>query len=115
MVCAVWLTVKAFQQISFQNAPTVVDKVRTLVTGTNGVLLAALISTYGIYLLASILYADPWHMFHSFPQYIGLAPSFTNILMVYSFCNLHDIRCPSVTLPFLYILADHNLPFPPPP
>ena len=91
MVCAVWLTVKAFSNFTFKNAPTAVDKVKTLVTGQDGVLLAALISTYGIYLVSSILYADPWHMFHSFPQYIGLAPSFTNILMVYSFCNLHDV------------------------
>lgn len=64
------------------------DKVKVLITGKNGVLLAALLSTFGVYLIASIMYADPWHMFHSFPQYMALAPSFTNILMVYSFCNL---------------------------
>lgn len=46
-------------------------------------------STFGCYLIASLLYADPWHMIHSFPQYMALAPSFTNILMVYAFCNLH--------------------------
>ena len=34
---------------------------------------------------------DPWHMFHSFPQYMLLAPSFTNVLNVYAFCNLHDV------------------------
>ena len=30
-------------------------------------------------------------MFSSFPQYLCLAPSFTNILNVYAFCNLHDV------------------------
>ncbi|WVQ74921.1 hypothetical protein IAR50_004529 [Cryptococcus sp. DSM 104548] len=45
----------------------------------------------GIYLIASFLYRDPWHMFSSFPQYMLLAPSFTNILNVYAFCNLHDV------------------------
>ncbi len=30
-------------------------------------------------------------MFSSFPQYLLLAPSFTNILNVYAFCNLHDV------------------------
>ncbi|PWN35460.1 putative chitin synthase 1 [Meira miltonrushii] len=55
------------------------------------VLLAALAATFGIYMLASILYADPWHMFTSFPQYLLIAPSFINILNVYAFCNLHDV------------------------
>ncbi|KAG8893649.1 Chitin synthase, class 2 [Tulasnella sp. 417] len=30
-------------------------------------------------------------MFSSFIQYLLLAPSFTNILNVYAFCNLHDV------------------------
>lgn len=34
---------------------------------------------------------DPWHMFSSFLQYLCIAPSFTNILNVYAFCNLHDV------------------------
>ena len=34
---------------------------------------------------------DPWHMFSSFLQYLALAPSFTNVLNVYAFCNLHDV------------------------
>lgn len=35
---------------------------------------------------------DPWHIFSSFFQYLCLAPSFTNVLNVYAFCNLHDVR-----------------------
>jgi cellulose synthase/poly-beta-1,6-N-acetylglucosamine synthase-like glycosyltransferase len=35
---------------------------------------------------------DPAHMFHSFIQYLLLAPSFVNVLNVYAFCNLHDVR-----------------------
>ena len=30
-------------------------------------------------------------MFTSFFQYLCLAPSFTNVLNVYAFCNLHDV------------------------
>jgi chitin synthase len=30
-------------------------------------------------------------MFHSFIQYLFFLPSFTNVLMVYAFCNLHDV------------------------
>jgi cellulose synthase/poly-beta-1,6-N-acetylglucosamine synthase-like glycosyltransferase len=46
----------------------------------------------GIYFFASFLYRDPWHMFSSIVQYFLLAPSFTNVLNVYAFCNLHDVR-----------------------
>jgi len=49
------------------------------------------VSTFGIYFTASFLYGDPWHMFSSFLQYLCLAPSFTNVLNVYAFCNLHDV------------------------
>lgn len=79
------------QEISFKEANSIGDKILVLVSGTNGTLLAALVSTYGIYLITSLLYADPWHMFHSFPQFIGIAPSFTNIIGTYAFCNLHDV------------------------
>ncbi|KAG8983152.1 Chitin synthase, class 2, partial [Tulasnella sp. 427] len=89
--CSVFLTVKAFTMISFASAPTFAQKLGVLLSGPNGVLLAALASTLGIYLTASILYRDPWHMFSSFPQYLLVAPSFTNILNVYAFCNLHDV------------------------
>ncbi|KAG8855624.1 Chitin synthase, class 2 [Tulasnella sp. 330] len=89
--CSIFLTVKAFSSISFKNEPTLGGKIGELLTGTNTVLIAALISTFGIYLFSSILYRDPWHMFSSFPQYLLIAPSFTNILNTYAFCNLHDV------------------------
>ena len=41
--------------------------------------------------LASFLYLDPWHMFHSFPQYMILMSTYINILMVYAFNNWHDV------------------------
>ncbi|KZO91398.1 glycosyltransferase family 2 protein [Calocera viscosa TUFC12733] len=94
IVASIWLTVLAFSDISFQNAPTVADKLLVLITGNggaNGLLLAALVATFGIYLFSSLLYLDPWHMLNSFPQYMLIAPSFTNVLNVYAFCNLHDV------------------------
>lgn len=48
-------------------------------------------ATYGLYLVSSLLYFEPWHMFTSFIQYLLLLPSFVNILLIYSFCNLHDV------------------------
>lgn len=69
------------------------DFVRSFFSGQSaaGVILVALISIYGIYFLASFLYLDPWHMFHSFPSYMVLASSYINILMVYAFNNWHDV------------------------
>jgi chitin synthase len=54
-------------------------------------ILVALAATFGIYFLASILYLEPWHMITSFVQYLLLLPSFVNVLMVYAFCNTHDV------------------------
>ncbi|KAL1923589.1 uncharacterized protein VTP21DRAFT_8569 [Calcarisporiella thermophila] len=48
-------------------------------------------STYLLYFVASFLHLEPWHMFTSFLQYLLLMPSYINILMVYAFCNTHDV------------------------
>jgi chitin synthase len=56
-----------------------------------GIIIIALASTFGLYYVASFLYWDPWHMFTSFIQYLLLAPSFINILMIYAFSNWHDV------------------------
>lgn len=56
-----------------------------------GIILIAVISTFGLYFLASFLYMDPWHMFTSFPAYLAFMSSYINILNVYAFCNWHDV------------------------
>jgi chitin synthase len=56
-----------------------------------GVILIAVVATFGLYFIASFLYLDPWHMFTSFPQYLLMMPSFVNILNVYAFSNWHDV------------------------
>lgn len=91
LVCAVILTIKAFTKVDFVNAATIQDKLIILFTGTNGVLLAALFSTFGLYIVSSVLYLDFWHLFTSFPQYVAVAPSMINILTVYALSNLHDV------------------------
>ncbi|KAI4136575.1 MAG: hypothetical protein L6R39_007723, partial [Caloplaca ligustica] len=48
-------------------------------------------SVFGVYYAVSILHLDPWHMFTSYPQYLFIASSYTNILNVYAFSNWHDI------------------------
>ncbi|BEJ10899.1 hypothetical protein CspHIS471_0103210 [Cutaneotrichosporon sp. HIS471] len=51
----------------------------------------SLMATYGLYLISSLMYLEPWHMFTSFIQYLFLLPSYVNILLIYAFCNLHDV------------------------
>lgn len=51
----------------------------------------SMMSTYGFYIAASLMHCDPWHLLTSSIQYILFLPSFINILMVYGFCNTHDI------------------------
>lgn len=63
----------------------------SFISSTGGIVLVALISTYGIYFIASFLYMDPWHMFTSSWAYFLGMPSSINILMVYAFCNWHDV------------------------
>ncbi|KAJ5925310.1 Chitin synthase C, partial [Penicillium verhagenii] len=51
----------------------------------------SIVCTYGAHIVASLLYMDPWHVLTSgWAHYAGTICS-TNIMMVYSFCNWHDV------------------------
>lgn len=54
-------------------------------------LIISVMSTFGIWLIASLIMFDPWHMVTSFVQYMLLTPTYTNVLNVYAFCNTHDV------------------------
>lgn len=54
-------------------------------------IIVSLVATLGLYVFASLLHFDPWHMITSFIQYILLAPSYINVLNVYAFANVHDV------------------------
>ncbi|KAF9331845.1 Chitin synthase, class 2 [Podila minutissima] len=51
----------------------------------------SLLSTYGLYIVSSLMHLEPWHMITSFIPYLFLMPAYINILMVYAFCNTHDV------------------------
>ncbi|KAF9577156.1 Chitin synthase, class 2, partial [Lunasporangiospora selenospora] len=51
----------------------------------------SLLSTYGLYIVSSLMHFEPWHMITSFIPYLLLMPAYINILMVYAFCNTHDV------------------------
>jgi chitin synthase len=96
LALSIYLVVRAFvnqpveDQISFASGG---DFVRSFFSGSGaaGVIIIALITIYGLYFIASFMYLDPWHMFHSFPQYLVLMSTYINILMVYAFNNWHDV------------------------
>ncbi|KAI0246968.1 chitin synthase [Lactifluus subvellereus] len=92
LVCSLVLTVKAVVNIPNElKNKTASQVIVTFFSPPVGPLIITMVSTFGIYLFASILYRDPWHMSSSFFQYLCLVPSFTNVLNVYAFCNLHDV------------------------
>lgn len=76
---------------AFPHATGFWDFIKKFVTSINGVILIALASTFGTYIVASLLYLDPWHLLTSFGQYLLMATSYINILNVYAFCNWHDV------------------------
>jgi chitin synthase len=92
IICSFWLAGTAFARIPADlKGKTTAEVIKSFFSPPIGALIAAAISTFGIYIIASLLYRDPWHMGSSFLQYLLLAPSFTNVLNVYAFCNLHDV------------------------
>lgn len=95
LVLSAYLVVRAFdrpigEQISLDSGE---DFVKSFFGGQSaaGVILVALITIYGLNFVASFMYLDPWHMFHSFPYYLFLMSTYINILMVYAFNNWHDV------------------------
>ncbi|GJN90829.1 hypothetical protein Rhopal_003843-T1 [Rhodotorula paludigena] len=91
IVCTVVLTIKAFCPIGSLLRNSDSSSISVFLGSTYGPIFAGIAGTFGVYILSSLLYLEPWHLFHSMPQFLLIAPSFTNILNVYAFCNLHDV------------------------
>jgi chitin synthase len=89
LFASVFITVKSVQaQIALQNGFSFALLFTNRLFFT---LIISMASTWVLYLVASILFLDPWHMITSFIQYLLLTPTYLNILNVYAFCNTHDI------------------------
>lgn len=54
-------------------------------------IVVSLLATYGLYVLMSVLYLDPWHMITCSLQYFLMIPSYTCTLQIFAFCNTHDV------------------------
>ncbi|KAJ5266492.1 Chitin synthase C [Penicillium angulare] len=57
----------------------------------SNMVLISVVCTYGVHLAASILYMDPWHTITSSWAYYATTTCSSNIMMVYGFCNWHDV------------------------
>lgn len=93
LVLSFYLVVNAFSgdTLDFDFNHGVAAFLASFFSGSAGVVVVALAGTYGVYVLASFIYADPWHIFtSSWAYFFGMTTSI-NILMVYAFCNWHDV------------------------
>ncbi|KAI6125833.1 glycosyltransferase family 2 protein [Pisolithus croceorrhizus] len=48
-----------------------------------------LAATLSLYVAASLIFFEPWHMITSFGQYLCAAPSYIAVLNIYAFANVH--------------------------
>jgi chitin synthase len=89
MFASVLITVRSVQnQIKTNKGFNVSDLLKDPIFRT---LIISMLSTYVMWLVVSIIFLDPWHMFTSFIQYLLMTPTYVNVLNVYAFCNTHDI------------------------
>ncbi|RMY66892.1 hypothetical protein D0862_15146 [Hortaea werneckii] len=88
LFASIFITVKSVQQQVSENGFSFAQLFTNKLFRT---LIVSMCSTWLLYLISSILFFDPWHMFTCFLQYLLLTPTYINILNVYAFCNTHDI------------------------
>lgn len=114
LFAAVFITVKGIQNVE---AAVRADGGKFTLSDvfTNSIfrnIVISLLSTYGLYLLSSIIFFDVAHLFTSFVQYMlvrsslsgelceiartkrccsKLAPSYINVIQTYSFCQINDL------------------------
>lgn len=92
LFAAGWITYKGIKASQSPDFGTVRGISNILNDFTFRNVIMSLLSTYGLYFIASFLFFEPYHMFHSFVQYMLLVPFYINVLNVYAFCNIHDVR-----------------------
>lgn len=88
----IYLIIKVFQMGPMDGTGGDYNYIQTFYASLgNWTILIAAGSLFGVYYLASFLCLDPWHMFTSYPQYLFISSSYTNILNIYAFSNWHDV------------------------
>ncbi|KAJ3065039.1 Chitin synthase, class 2 [Podochytrium sp. JEL0797] len=97
-ICMVFMLILIFFTIvnQIRNIPdsvnTFMEVIQYMPTNPNFMnLVVSLCATYVLYIVSSCIYLDPWHSITCLIPYLLMTPSFANMLMVYAFCNIHDI------------------------
>lgn len=89
MFAAIFIAVRAIMDdVNDENGFSPEDLIKNPVFYT---LIISVMATYGVWLVASLIMFDPWHMLTSLVQYVLLTPTYVNVLNVYAFCNTHDV------------------------
>ncbi|PPQ85223.1 hypothetical protein CVT25_009840, partial [Psilocybe cyanescens] len=88
-VAAFLLAFKGLENLAHTNGPLKFSDIFTNPIFRN--IVVSLLATLGLYVIASIIFFEPWHMITSFVQYMLMAPSYINVLNVYAFANVHDV------------------------
>jgi len=88
-VAAIFLVVKTIQKLQQETGGLTLNDLFTNAIFRDIVI--SLVSTYGLYVIASLIHFEPWHMITSFLQYLLMAPSYIAVLNVYAFANVHDV------------------------
>jgi chitin synthase len=63
-----------------------------LLGGTATTLVISIGSTYGVYIISSLLFGETYHILSCMFQYLTLLPSFINTIQIYAFCKVSYIR-----------------------
>ncbi|KAI0698106.1 glycosyltransferase family 2 protein [Cytidiella melzeri] len=88
-IAAFFLAFKGVENIAQSDGPLTLSDLFTNAIFRNIVI--SLAATLGLYIIASLVFFEPWHMITSFIQYLLLAPSYIAVLNVYAFANVHDV------------------------
>ncbi|KAI0073004.1 glycosyltransferase family 2 protein [Panus rudis PR-1116 ss-1] len=88
-VSAFFLAFKGIDNITHTEGPLTLSSLFTNSIFRNIVI--SLLATLGLYIVASLIFFEPWHMITSFLQYLLMAPSYIAVLNVYAFANVHDV------------------------
>ncbi|KAI0793146.1 glycosyltransferase family 2 protein [Irpex lacteus] len=88
-IAAFFLAFKGIENLAKSDGPLTFSDLFTNSIFRNIVI--SLVATLGLYIIASLIFFEPWHMITSFIQYLLLAPSYISVLNVYAFANVHDV------------------------
>lgn len=90
--CAILLAVKSIQQVLHNMPPGGNKGIELIQNPVFRNIVVSVCSTFGCWLIASLLWLEPWHMLTSSVQYVLMSPTWVNVFSTYAYSNIHDVR-----------------------